>query len=86
MTNRLTPAQAYAALLEGNLRFVEDRMDHPSQDTSRRAQVSQDQHPFAVLFGCSDSRVAAEIIFDQGLGDLFVVRTAGHVLDTTVVG
>src|SRR5699024_7403323 len=59
---------------------------HPSQDTARRSQVSVEQNPFAVLFGCSDSRVAAEIIFDRGLGDMFVVRTAGHVLDTTVVG
>lgn len=62
------------------------KMLHPSQDTARRSEVSAEQHPFAVLFGCSDSRVAAEIIFDRGLGDMFVVRTAGHVLDTTVVG
>ncbi|MBD8059677.1 carbonic anhydrase [Cellulomonas sp. JH27-2] len=61
-------------------------MDHPSQSIEKRAELSSAQHPFAVLFGCSDSRVAAEIIFDQGLGDLFVVRTAGHVLDTTVIG
>lgn len=82
----LTPGQALQALLEGNGRFVRDEMLHPSQDARRRAEISLAQDPFAVLFGCSDSRVAAEIIFDQGLGDLFVVRTAGHVLDTTVVG
>jgi len=82
----VTPAQAWAELCAGNQRFVEDRMEHPSQGFDRRAELSVEQHPFAVVFGCSDSRVAAEIIFDQGLGDLFVVRTAGHVLDTTVIG
>ncbi len=81
-----TPADAWAALRSGNQRFVEDRMEHPSQGIARRTEVSVAQHPFAVVFGCSDSRVAAEIIFDQGLGDVFVVRTAGHVLDTTVIG
>jgi carbonic anhydrase len=61
-------------------------MLHPSQGVDHRSEVSVAQYPFAVIFGCSDSRVAAEIIFDQGLGDVFVVRTAGHVLDTTVIG
>ncbi|NMM30749.1 MAG: carbonic anhydrase [Cellulomonas sp.] len=61
-------------------------MEHPSQGIDHRASLSREQHPFAVIFGCSDSRVAAEIIFDQGLGDVFVVRTAGHVLDTAVIG
>lgn len=82
----LSPAEAWRRLQAGNTRFVEDRMEHPSQGARRRAELATDQHPYAVLFGCSDSRVAAEIIFDQGLGDLFVVRTAGHVLDTTVIG
>ncbi|QCB94367.1 carbonic anhydrase [Cellulomonas shaoxiangyii] len=82
----LTPAEAWASLAAGNVRFVEDRMEHPSQGIDRRTEISAEQHPFAVVFGCSDSRVAAEIIFDQGLGDVFVVRTAGHVLDTTVIG
>ncbi|MBX9244185.1 carbonic anhydrase [Actinotalea ferrariae] len=86
MPHRLSPAQAWTALLEGNDRFVRGEMQHPSQDVARRAQVSTAQDPFAVVFGCSDSRVAAEIIFDRGLGDLFVVRTAGHVVDTTVIG
>jgi carbonic anhydrase len=81
-----TPAAAWAALREGNERFVAGRMAHPSQDAYRRSEVASAQFPFAVIFGCSDSRVAAEIIFDQGLGDVFVVRTAGHVIDTTVVG
>lgn len=86
MPHELTPAQAWSALREGNERFVRGEMDHPSQSIEKRTELSSAQHPFAVLFGCSDSRVAAEIIFDQGLGDLFVVRTAGHVLDTTVIG
>jgi carbonic anhydrase len=86
VTTPLTPAEAWASLKAGNDRFVRGEMRHPSQSIERRAEVSVEQHPFAVLFGCSDSRVAAEIIFDQGLGDLFVVRTAGHVLDTTVIG
>lgn len=86
MSTSLTPAQAWQRLQEGNARFVADAMQHPSQGAAHRAAVAREQHPYAVLFGCSDSRVAAEIIFDQGLGDLFVVRTAGHVLDTTVIG
>ncbi|MFJ7905188.1 carbonic anhydrase [Streptomyces sp. NPDC096198] len=60
--------------------------DHPNQDAARRAELTPAQKPFAVLLGCSDSRLAAEIIFDQGLGDLFVVRTAGHVLGPEVLG
>ncbi len=86
MSLPLSPADAWTALLEGNERFVRGEMQHPSQDVARRADLSGGQDPFAVVFGCSDSRVAAEIIFDRGLGDLFVVRTAGHVVDTTVIG
>ncbi len=86
MAHPTTPAEAWTALRAGNDRFVRGEMEHPSQGIDRRAEVSTAQHPFAVVFGCSDSRVAAEIIFDQGLGDVFVVRTAGHVLDTTVIG
>lgn len=82
----VTPAEAWAALRDGNDRFVRGAMEHPSQGIDHRASLSREQHPFAVIFGCSDSRVAAEIIFDQGLGDVFVVRTAGHVLDTAVLG
>ncbi|MFD1717126.1 carbonic anhydrase [Georgenia deserti] len=81
-----TPAEAWQRLREGNARFVADAMEHPSQGADRRAAVAEQQAPWAVLLGCSDSRVAAEIIFDQGLGDLFVVRTAGHVLDASVLG
>ena len=80
------PISAWASLRDGNHRFVEGEMRHPSQNTQRREDLVAAQHPKAVLFGCSDSRVAAEIIFDQGLGDLFVIRTAGHIIDTAVLG
>ena len=72
--------------MDGNARFVNGESNHPNQDAARRASLVSTQHPFAVVFGCSDSRLAAEIIFDLGLGDAFVVRTAGHVIDNTVLG
>jgi len=81
-----TPQAAFETLLAGNQRFVAGAPGHPNQDAARRAEVAPGQSPFAVLFGCSDSRLAAEIIFDRGLGDLFVVRTAGHVMGPEVLG
>jgi len=81
-----SPKNAWNALREGNERFVAGQSLHPSQSIERRAELAGGQKPTAVLFGCGDSRVAAEIIFDQGLGDMFVVRTAGHVLDSSVIG
>lgn len=81
-----TPREAFEMLLAGNQRFVAGTPEHPNQDAVRRAATETSQHPFAVLFGCSDSRLAAEIIFDRGLGDLFVVRTAGHVIGPEVLG
>ncbi|MCD2469017.1 carbonic anhydrase [Streptomyces sp. MBT42] len=83
---RTSPAVALDALLAGNTRFVSGVPQHPNQDAARRTELAPGQDPFAVILGCSDSRLAAEIIFDQGLGDLFVVRTAGHVLGTEVLG
>ncbi|MGW6379407.1 carbonic anhydrase [Rhodococcus sp. NPDC055112] len=80
------PISAWKALKQGNDRFVNDASLHPSQGIADRAKLVDGQHPTAVLFGCGDSRVAAEIIFDQGLGDMFVVRTAGHVIDSSVLG
>lgn len=82
----MTPAQAWDELGAGNRRFVEGQSANVDQDPQRRAELAQSQHPFALVFGCGDSRVAAEIVFDQGLGRLFVVRTAGHVVDPGVLG
>ncbi|TQK49812.1 carbonic anhydrase [Streptomyces sp. SLBN-118] len=81
-----TPRDAFELLMAGNQRFVSGTPEHPNQDAIRRTETAPSQQPFAVLFGCSDSRLAAEIIFDRGLGDLFVVRTAGHVAGTEVLG
>jgi carbonic anhydrase len=81
-----SPAQAWTALKKGNDRFVAGSPEHPSQSIEHRASLAVAQRPTAVVFGCADSRVAAEIIFDQGLGDMFVVRTAGHVIDSAVLG
>ncbi|MFF2550355.1 carbonic anhydrase [Nocardia sp. NPDC058058] len=80
------PIGAWKSLREGNERFVKGTLQHPSQGASARAKLVAGQQPHAILFGCGDSRVAAEIIFDQGLGDMFVVRTAGHVIDSSVLG
>jgi carbonic anhydrase len=80
------PVAAWKALKEGNERFVAGEPQHPSQSIADRARLATGQKPTAVVFGCADSRVAAEIIFDQGLGDMFVVRTAGHVVDSAVLG
>ena len=81
-----TPSEAWYELERGNARFVSGLHKHPNQDVEHRHSLADAQKPFALVFGCGDSRVAAEIIFDQGLGDLFVVRTAGHVIDTGVLG
>ncbi|KJY34564.1 carbonic anhydrase [Streptomyces sp. NRRL S-444] len=86
MTEIQMPDNAYDLLLAGNQRFVSGTPEHPNQDATRRTETAPSQQPFAVVFGCSDSRLAAEIIFDRGLGDLFVVRTAGHVAGTEVLG
>ncbi|WP_042381989.1 carbonic anhydrase [Streptacidiphilus melanogenes] len=86
ITNAPTPEESLRTLLAGNRRFVGGSPEHPNQDAARRAATVPTQRPFAVLFGCSDSRLAAEIIFDRGLGDLFVVRTAGHVMGPEVLG
>ena len=81
-----SPVTAWKSLKEGNQRFVNGESLHPSQGVADRERLTGGQHPSAVLFGCADSRVAAEIIFDQGLGDMFVVRTAGHTIDSSVLG
>lgn len=80
------PVTAWKALKEGNERFVAGEPVHPSQSVEHRASLATGQKPTAVIFGCADSRVAAELLFDQGLGDVFVVRTAGQAIDTAVLG
>jgi len=81
---RVTPQEAWDALARGNTRFIEGGPEHPRQDVDRRHELSGGQHPDAALFGCSDSRLAAEIIFDAGLGDLFVARNMGHVVAESI--
>lgn len=76
----LTPDQAFKKLQEGNRRYSLDKLIECDQTTARRKEVFASQKPFSVVVGCSDSRVPPEIIFDQGLGDLFTVRVAGNVI------
>jgi carbonic anhydrase len=85
MTRRPTTAdQSLTTLREGNRRFTENRSTHPHQTPERRAELLAGQLPFASILTCSDSRVVPEMLFDQGLGDLFVVRIAGNVVDDAV--
>lgn len=86
MTGHAAPDEVWQELMRGNARFVGGAPAHPRQDVERRHQLAAAQRPRAALFGCSDSRLAAEIIFDLGLGDLFVVRNAGQVISDSVVG
>jgi len=74
-----TPSDSFQRLLEGNQRYVKGKLLHPDRDRERREATVAGQNPFATILGCSDSRVAPEILFDQGVGDLFVVRVAGNV-------
>ncbi|MCX6937122.1 MAG: carbonic anhydrase [Verrucomicrobia bacterium] len=73
-------------LMAGNRRFVKGRMLHPDQTIGRRQDLAKGQQPFAIILTCSDSRVAPEVYFDQGLGDIFVIRTAGNVIGDHVIG
>jgi carbonic anhydrase len=77
---------ALLRLRDGNARFVEGKATHERQQADRRAEVAKGQSPFAIIVCCSDSRVPPEIVFDQGLGDLFVLRTAGNVVDDIGLG
>ncbi|WP_309616710.1 carbonic anhydrase [Salinibacterium sp.] len=83
---RRTPAKAWEEMVRGNERFVRGEPQHPRQDVERREALVGKQTPDAALFGCSDSRLAAEIIFDKGIGDLFVVRNAGQIISESVIG
>jgi carbonic anhydrase len=80
-----TPDRAINILMEGNRRFAENKPHRINQHPSYRQMLLESQQPFAVIFGCVDSRVPPELIFDHGLGDLLVIRTAGHAVDKTVL-
>jgi carbonic anhydrase len=86
-TAGVSAEQALKRLLDGNRRFIAHRETHPDSSILRRKSLAAEgQHPFAIILGCADSRVPPELIFDQGLGDLFVVRDAGNVVDDEVLG
>jgi carbonic anhydrase len=82
----ITADEALARLKAGNERFVTGQVTHPNAGADRRAEVAKGQKPYAIVVGCSDSRVGPEVVLDQGLGDLFVVRTAGNVVDDVALG
>jgi carbonic anhydrase len=77
---------ALAKLKEGNLRFSTSEVSQGKPTAARRAETAQAQHPFAIIVGCADSRTSPELVFDQNLGDLFVVRTAGNLVDDHALG
>src|SRR5206468_10935951 len=82
----VAPAEAISKLKEGNGRYTSGNLQHPGQTTERRNELAKSQYPFAAVVSCSDSRVPPEIVFDQGLGDLFIVRVAGNVLNDEGLG
>jgi carbonic anhydrase len=82
----ISPAEAISKLKEGNGRYTSGNLQHPGQTAERRTELAKTQHPFAAIVSCSDSRVPPEIVFDQGLGDLFVVRVAGNVINDEGLG
>ena len=84
-TDNLSAVDALQLLKDGNTRFREDRVEHPHEGTQHRVELSIAQHPFAIILGCADSRVIPELIFDRGMGDLFVIRLAGNVADDAVI-
>lgn len=77
---------AWRRLTGGNARFVAGNQQHPHQQVEWRQRLAEGQQPFACVLGCADSRVPPELVFDQGFGDLFTIRTAGQVLDNSVIG
>ena len=82
----LTPDAALQKLVEGNQRFVQHQPQYPDQSAARLQEVAQAQHPFATILSCADSRVPAELLFDQGIGDLFDVRIAGNIATPETIG
>ena len=82
----VTADEALERLKEGNKRYTSDTEQHPHMDPARRKELEEGQHPFAIVLSCADSRVPPELVFDQGLGDLFVIRVAGNVAKDKVIG
>lgn len=82
----ITPDEALSRLLEGNRRFVSNKSFHPNEGPNARGKLAGGQAPFAIILGCSDSRVPPEVVFDFGLGDLFVIRVAGNIVEDAGVG
>jgi len=82
----ISPVEAISRLKEGNSRYTSGNLQHPGQTAEQRTELAKTQHPFAAIVSCSDSRVPPEIVFDQGLGDLFVVRVAGNVINDEGMG
>jgi carbonic anhydrase len=81
-----SPWAAFARLMDGNKRWVDGTLQHPDRDLRRREFVAEEQNPFGVILSCIDSRVPPELLFDTGLGDLFVMRTGGQVVGPVVTG
>ena len=86
LVSPVSPDQALARLMDGNRRYSQNKEQHPDETLARRMELQSSQHPFAVILSCSDSRVPPELIFDQGLGDLFVIRVAGNIVDDDGLG
>jgi carbonic anhydrase len=82
----LSPEAALKKLLAGNQRFIQHQPQYPNQSAERLAEVSQAQHPFVTILSCADSRVPAELVFDQGIGDIFDVRIAGNIATPEALG
>jgi carbonic anhydrase len=85
-TPSVAPDEALSRLKTGNERFAESKVSTGKPVAARRAETAKDQHPFAIVVGCADSRTAPEIVFDQNIGDLFVIRTAGNLVDDYALG
>ncbi|WP_369386827.1 carbonic anhydrase [Streptomyces sp. CG1] len=85
-TSPTTPATAFARLMDGNGRWVSGKLRHPDRDPDRRQLVAQQQEPFGAVLSCIDSRVPPELLFDTGLGDLYVMRTGAQTVDPVVTG
>src|SRR5256886_11912444 len=82
----VAPSEAISKLKEGNGRYTSGNLQHPGQTAERRTELAKTQHPFATIVSCSDSRVPPEIVFDRGLGDLFIVRVPGIEINEEGIG